>query len=215
MAHNQPEILLSAQRLSCIKQDRVLFEDLSFDVKAGDIVIIGGENGAGKTSLLRIMAGLSMPNDGDINYLNESIFDFPEQYRQDLLYIGHSAGVKSELTASENLSFYLKLQGTEPTHELVLEYLTNVGLYAFDDATAATLSAGQKRRIALAQLWLQQNRVWILDEPFTAIDTKGVSVIEQQIQAHSEQGGCVLMTTHQTLSIDPKRLTFVNLTYRF
>ena len=213
MSDNQSIPLVSVKNLTCTKQDRILFEQLNFDIYAGDIVIIGGANGAGKTSLLRILAGLSEPTEGVIHYRNDPLFYVIEQFKQDLLYIGHAAGIKSELTAQENLTFYMALKGNN--HDNALSHLKKIGLYAFEDAHASTLSAGQKRRIALAQMWEHNEKVWILDEPLTAIDAKGVAALEQQIITHAESGGCVIMTTHQPLSIDPARLTHLNLAYRF
>lgn len=205
--------LLQADNLTCIREDRILFEQLNCQFNAGDIVQIAGPNGAGKTSLLRILAGLSQPYEGCVKYKNTPLADNVEQYNQNLTYIGHLTGVKDEMTAQENLSFYLSMQGQNP--ETAEETLEKVNLLGFEDALASHLSAGQHRRIALARLWQCQKPVWILDEPFTAIDKQGVKNLEQLIVEHAEQGGCVILTTHQDLAIDPQRLKTISLQYRF
>lgn len=205
--------LLSAEKVTCIREDRVLFDELAFSLNAGDIVQVEGPNGTGKTSLLRILAGLSQPYSGSIKYKTEAINDCAEEYHQDLLFLGHLPGIKGEMTAQENLEFNLALHGLATDNaEQVLE---QVNLYGFEDALAQHLSAGQHRRIALARLWQTRAKIWILDEPFTAIDKAGVKKLEQLIVEHADNGGVVVLTTHQDLSIDPNRYTKIQLEYRF
>ena len=204
--------LISAEQLTCIREDRILFEQLSFAINAGDIVQIEGPNGAGKTSLLRILAGLSQPYDGSVLFSGQSITENRELYHQNLLYLGHTPGVKSEMTAQENLAFNLSLHGNNPyTAE---QTLSKVNLLGFEDATASHLSAGQHRRIALARLWQSQAKVWILDEPFTAIDKQGVANLERLFLQHIDNGGAVILTTHQDLYIANDRLKKITLEYR-
>ncbi|MBL4911410.1 MAG: cytochrome c biogenesis heme-transporting ATPase CcmA [Alteromonadaceae bacterium] len=218
--------LLSAKNLTCIREDRILFEQLNLQVNAGDIVQIEGPNGAGKTSLLRILAGLSQPYDGEVFFsaniqeqkLEQNIHDDSELYHQNLLYLGHLAGVKGEMTAAENLTFNLALHGLNT--DTVDENLNTVNLLGFEDSLASHLSAGQHRRIALARLFSSQKQVnkakiWILDEPFTAIDKQGVANLEQLFLQHAEQGGCVVLTTHQDLTIAKENLKKITLAYRF
>lgn len=207
------QIILETKQLTCIKQDRVLFENLNTQFRRGDIVQVVGPNGAGKTSLLRILAGLAQPYDGFVYFDHQPIEQHPEKFRQHLLYLGHLPGVKSELTAQENLEFQLSLHGNNP--KLAEPLLSDVGLLAFENSPASQLSAGQNRRIALAQMWQSKAPIWILDEPFTAIDTKGVAALENRILAHADQGGCVIITTHQDLNIAPERVTRLELSYRF
>lgn len=204
--------LLRAEQLTCIKQDRILFEHLDVAVYPGDIIQVAGPNGAGKTSLLRILAGLAQPHEGQVLYNSTPIDADPEQYHQSLLYIGHKAGVKAELSAEENLQFSLALHQHDASQAEAL--LESVGLLGFEDSLAAQLSAGQHRRISLAQLWSSHAKVWILDEPFTAIDVKGVAAIEQQILSHAQQGGCVILTTHQPLSLPENKVKTLTLKYR-
>ena len=205
--------LLSAKSLTCIREDRLLFEALNIDVSPGDIVQIEGPNGAGKTSLLRILAGLSQPYEGNVYFQAENISDQRETFHQNLLYLGHLPGVKDEMTAQENLEFNLALHGlNKATAESTL---AEVSLLGFEDTLAAHLSAGQHRRIALARLWQSQAKVWILDEPFTAIDKLGVEKLEQLFLQHADNGGCVILTTHQDLSLPAERVKKVTLAYRF
>jgi len=213
--------LLSADHLTCIREDRILFEQLNLQINAGDIVQIEGPNGAGKTSLLRILAGLSQPYEGQVFFYNhksnnenkKTIAEDREQYHQNLLYLGHLPGVKGEMSASENLTFNLALHGLN-TDEVEND-LAAVNLLGFEDSLASHLSAGQHRRIALAQLLSSKAKIWILDEPFTAIDKQGVENLEKLFLQHAEQGGCVILTTHQDLTIAKAHLKKITLAYRF
>ncbi|WOT05117.1 cytochrome c biogenesis heme-transporting ATPase CcmA [Shewanella youngdeokensis] len=206
--------LVSANNLTCIREERILFDELSFEIGEGEIVQIEGPNGAGKTSLLRIIAGLSRPYAGNINFKNEDICRCRDEYNDELLYLGHLAGVKSELTAEENLKFNLRLSGYDGFD--TREILEKVNLSGFEEALAGHLSAGQHRRTALARLWHTNCKIWLLDEPFTAIDKKGVEELEQLFLAHAKRGGCVILTTHQDMSlISDDILRKIRLDYRF
>ena len=205
--------LLSARGLTCIREERILFEELEFTIAAGDIVQIEGPNGAGKTSLLRILAGLSQPYDGNIYFQENPLAQQRETFHQELLYLGHLPGVKDEMTAQENLEFNLALHGLNSN--TAEKTLSEVNLLGFEDALASHLSAGQHRRIALARLWQSQAKIWILDEPFTAIDKLGVKKLEQLFLQHADNGGCVVLTTHQDLSLPAERVKKVTLAYRF
>lgn len=204
--------LLDIQQLTCIRQDRILFEALSFAVNAGDIIQIEGPNGAGKTSLLRILAGLTQPYDGKVLFEGVNINQSTDSYHQALLYLGHTPGVKHELTALENLNFNLAMANCDADAE---QTLAQVNLMGFEYELASHLSAGQHRRIALAQLFVSTAKVWILDEPLTAIDKQGVKQLEQLFVAHAERGGCVILTTHQDLMIDYAKFSKFSLSYRF
>tara|TARA_R110002167_G_C12702792_1_gene653836 strand:- start:7973 stop:8644 length:672 start_codon:yes stop_codon:yes gene_type:complete len=205
--------LLSARGLTCIREERILFEELEFTIAAGDIVQIEGPNGAGKTSLLRILAGLSQPYDGNIYFQENPLAQQRETFHQELLYLGHLPGVKDEMTAQENLEFNLALHGLNSN--TAEKTLSEVNLLGFEDALASHLSAGQHRRIALARLWQSQAKIWILDEPFTAIDKLGIKKLEQLFLQHADNGGCVVLTTHQDLSLPAERVKKVTLAYRF
>jgi heme exporter protein A len=206
--------LISAKQLTCIREERLLFETLSVEIFAGDIVQIEGANGSGKTSLLRILSGLSQPYEGKVYFQQMNIEDCREQFQQNLLYLGHLAGIKGEMSAEENFSFNTALHGNQNCHHE--DYLSCVNLCGFEDSLASQLSAGQHRRIALARLYQSQAAVWILDEPFTAIDKEGVASLEALFVEHAKRGGCVIMTTHQDLmTINSSTIKKVTLDYDY
>lgn len=204
--------LIQAVNLTCIREERLLFDELSFAIYPGEIVQIEGENGSGKTSLLRILSSLSQPYEGEVKFKGKVINDCIEEFHQHLSYLGHLPGVKGEMTAEENLQFNLALHGNGC--EDLLTSLNKVNLSGFEDSLAAHLSAGQHRRIALANLYQSNALIWILDEPFTAIDKQGVASLEKLITLHAKRGGCVILTTHQDLiSIHPDKIKKINLDY--
>lgn len=190
--------MLEALNLSCVRDERTLFSGLSFTIQPGEIVQIEGHNGAGKTSLLRILAGLSSPDEGEVQWLGQNTRRQREVFHQDLLFLGHSPGIKSVLTAYENLAFYQSHRGDE-AQTAIYDALEQVGLLGYEDVVVAQLSAGQQRRVALARLWISQASLWILDEPLTAIDKQGVSTLIELFERHAHNGGMVLLTTHQDL----------------
>ena len=206
--------LLSATSLTCIREERLLFDQLDIEINTGDIVQVEGPNGSGKTSLLRILAGLSQPFEGEIFFNNQLINQSREEFHQNLLYLGHLPGVKGEMNAQENLSFNLALHGLNNDATDIKETLAEVNLSGFEDSLASHLSAGQHRRISLARLYKSNARIWILDEPFTAIDKQGVHALEQLFKAHINQGGCVILTTHQDLlTFEPSQIKKITLDY--
>ncbi|KLV10979.1 cytochrome c biogenesis heme-transporting ATPase CcmA [Photobacterium ganghwense] len=214
--------MLSVEELSCTRDERVLFEDLHFSVSSGELVQIEGQNGAGKTTLLRILAGLGRADNGIVSWNDENIESARELYHQDLLFLGHQTGVKRELTAYENLSFFQSMHVHNGDNGLTGEAmvsgadslwqaLARVGLAGREDVPAGQLSAGQQRRVALARLWLSNHKLWILDEPLTAIDKQGVKVLEQLFLSHVQRGGMVILTTHQDMFADSDHLRKIKL----
>ncbi|MBF7995738.1 cytochrome c biogenesis heme-transporting ATPase CcmA [Rahnella laticis] len=195
--------MFEALNLSCVRDERTLFSGLSFTVLPGEMVQIEGRNGAGKTSLLRILAGLSSPDAGEVRWQGVNTRRQRDVFHQELLYLGHQPGIKSVLTAFENLAFYLSVSSPsvrgDAAAEAIYQALENVGLLGYEDVTVAQMSAGQQRRVALARLWLSNAPLWILDEPLTAIDKQGVATLIALFEQHAEQGGMVLLTTHQDL----------------
>lgn len=194
--------MLEVSNLTAIRDERVLFESLSFNIQPGELVQVEGRNGTGKTTLLRIISGLGERDEGSISWKSETIESSRDTYHQDLLFLGHQTGVKRELTAFENLDFYQSIHGNNTTREDIFQALTQVGLAGREDVPAGQLSAGQQRRVALARLWLSKQILWILDEPLTAIDKQGVKVLEALFLEHAQSGGIVLLTTHQDMFAD-------------
>lgn len=191
--------MLEAKNLACVRDDRVLFSQLNLRIAPGDIVQIEGVNGAGKTSLLRILAGLLTPEEGEVHWRQQDIRRQRPAYQRELLYIGHQAGIKLALTPFENLAFYQSAGGAGRDKQKVWRALAQMELAGYEDLPAAGLSAGQQRRVALARLWLSVARLWILDEPFTAIDSEGAARLTVLFARHSAAGGMVLLTTHQAM----------------
>ena len=198
-----PEVLLRAENLLFEYDDLLLFEQLSFSVKQGEVVYVEGPNGSGKTTLLKILCGLIEPTEGRLYWQDKRIgsADAHNSYRQNLLYQGHQGAVKASLSARENLKWLLSLKGLRCTTNVIDDALALSGLMGFEDIPCGHLSAGQKRRVGLARIFISNEKVWILDEPFTAIDKKGVASLESAINRHAEQGGVVLITTHQSMNL--------------
>lgn len=206
--------MLIVDSVTCIKQERCLFEGLSFQLNAGEILQLEGQNGAGKTSLLRILAGFSYPEEGTISWLMHDIHKYNDEYLNDVLFIGHKTGVNAQLTALENVAFWSQLQGyfaPENRYDL----LAQLGLVGLEDIPVRMLSAGQQRRVALARLWSNDAKLWMLDEPFTAVDKKGVVLLQQRFQAHLQAGGSIILTSHQDLTEYFPQLRTLTLEYRF
>ncbi len=189
---------LKLENIACERGETLLFEGCNLTVNSGDWVQIEGHNGIGKTSLLRILAGLSLPAAGEVFWNDVAICKQREQYYAELFYLGHHSGVKPELTPWENLRFFQKIQQLPQDDEAIWTALEKVSLIGREDLPCSHLSAGQQRRVALAKLWLTQAKLWILDEPFTAIDKKGVADLIAHIEQHCEQGGLVIFTSHQS-----------------
>ncbi len=204
--------MLEVKELCAIRDERILFENLSFAIDSGELVQVEGRNGTGKTTLLRIITGLGDRDEGEIFWNQETIESSRDSYHQDLLFLGHQTGVKRELTAFENLNFYQSIHGTKNvTKDALYNALLKVGLAGREDVPVGQLSAGQQRRVALARLWLSEQKLWILDEPLTAIDKQGVKVLESLFLNHAESGGIVILTTHQDMFADNPKLRKIKL----
>ncbi|EKF73897.1 Heme exporter protein A [Alcanivorax hongdengensis A-11-3] len=188
--------MLTLASLACERDDRVLFSGLTMQARAGEIWQITGANGAGKTTLLRILVGLHGFYEGRCQWAIPRL-------QEELLYLGHQPGIREELSAEENLRFACALNGQAGD---LMSALQAVGLRGFEDVPAAHLSAGQKRRIALARLWLSRKRVWVLDEPYTAIDQHGVESLDACLQSAAGQGTLVIYTSHHRVDGRVRRL---------
>ncbi|WP_027857812.1 cytochrome c biogenesis heme-transporting ATPase CcmA [Marinobacterium jannaschii] len=192
--------LMIVENLYCERDDRVLFEDLGFSLMKGEVLQIEGQNGSGKTTLLRILAGLSSHFEGDIYWRGLPLMDVQDDFRRDMLYFGHQPGVKAMLSPEENLRWYAAMHPAIDLDRMATA-LDAVGLNGYEDVPCHSLSAGQHRRVSLARLYMTAAPLWILDEPFTAIDKAGVAKQEMLIQRHAELGGSVILTTHHELHL--------------
>lgn len=207
--------MLEACGLTCSKRDRTLFEGLSLVINAGELLYLRGPNGAGKTSLLRILTGLSEPELGTVLYNGIDISKDKSGYYQALFYLGHKSGTNGSLSALDNLSFWLAQHKVSLDIDALYDVLEKVGLVGLEDVPVRYLSAGQQRRVALSRLWLKPAKVWILDEPFTALDVKGIHMLELSMKDHVAKGGLIVTTSHQPLSETAGKHRVFDLEYRF
>lgn len=187
---------LEIRNLACVRGERLLFRALNLEMSSGDLVQVTGPNGCGKTSLLRIVCGLTLEEAGDVLWHAENTRG-SERFKQQCAYVGHRDGLKADLTTRENLVFHAQLTGGNVS--AVDAATERLGLSDCRDLPAGHLSAGQRRRTALARLLLSKQHLWILDEPFTALDDTGRDVVEQLLNEHRSTGGMALFTSHQAL----------------
>ena len=204
--------MLDVKNLFCERDERPLFSGLSFSVQKNEIWQIEGENGSGKTTLLRILSGLTEAFEGEIYWNNQAVEDVQVDFYHSLLYVGHLSGVKGILTPEENLRWMQQLN-PNLNRISIAEALDKVGLYSYEDVPCYSLSAGQQRRVGLARLYLSTAPLWILDEPFTALDKKGVAEKEKLISQHVEEGGSVILTTHHHLNVPNQKVQKINLNH--
>ncbi|AFJ98699.1 cytochrome c biogenesis heme-transporting ATPase CcmA [Cronobacter sakazakii] len=190
--------MLEARNLACLRDERLLFRALSFRVSPGEVVHLTGANGAGKTSLLRLLVGLARPEEGEVYWRGEPLAHQRSAFHQELLWLGHLPGIKVALTADENLAFY----HPQTRREARWQSLAAIGLGGYEDLPVEQLSAGQQRRVALARLWLSEASLWVLDEPLTALDAAGMATLTRRLEAHAARGGAVIVTTHQPLALN-------------
>lgn len=192
---------LEVKNLQCIRGDRELFNNLSFRLERSQLMILEGRNGSGKTTLLRALCGLYLADQGEILWDGVTTKKQDELFRRELLYLGHFNSIKADLTVLENLRFNTLLSGEKPKDEELMAAIDKIGLYAFEDNPSSQLSQGQKRRVALARLLLSKATLWILDEPFVALDVAAVKLLESVISDHVGKGGMVILTTHQEVPL--------------
>lgn len=210
MTYTHPAASLQGQNLSCIRDDRTLFSSLSFRLEPAQTLLVEGRNGSGKTSLLRMLCGIRMPDEGSISWNGRDIFKLSTDYLGSIAYVGHKDGVKLDLTARENLGVAMRLGN--PNQKISIETaLDAVFLSGFDDVPARKMSAGQQRRLALARLLVTQSQLWILDEPFTSLDRHGIEVIENLIKKHLSDDGMLVMSSHHSVSLEKQCVVRIDL----
>ena len=201
MAHElENREVLRAEQLFCERDDRVLFRELSFSARAGEVIQIKGSNGSGKTTLLRVICGLNDNYHGALKWFNEPIEDNQDDFYSSLIYLGHQVGVNKVLTPVENLRWSVGLR-ENVTSESIYQALAEIGLRGFEDSQCFSLSAGQQQRVSLSKLLLGTAIIWVLDEPFTTLDVDGVQLLEKLLGDHARKGGVALVTTHHELSL--------------
>lgn len=193
--------MLDVTDLSCARGDRCLFTGIDLRVEPGEWLHVRGANGCGKTSMLRLLAGLSQPVQGEIRWCGKPIGQDAQTYRADLLFLGHQAAVKDELTSLENLQLASELDGRGLPRPEAFAALRRLGLQGREDQAVRFLSAGQKRRVLLARLVTRKAKLWLLDEPFTALDTRAVEMLGTLIGEHLDRGGMAVVTSHQAVPI--------------
>jgi heme exporter protein A len=200
---------LEAHALECVRDDRTLFSNLGFRLERGQALILEGRNGSGKTSLLRILCGIRLPDAGTVTWDETDISKLGPDYHVHTAYVGHRDGIKLDLTPLENLAMARALG--KPNDTTLEEALEKVDLYGFEDVLTRNLSAGQQRRLALARLLVTDTVLWILDEPFTSLDTDGIKSIESLLDQHTTNGGMLAVTSHHAVNLANTTIQRINL----
>jgi heme exporter protein A len=193
--------MLTVSQLSCSRGNKPLFTDVSFTLQAGQALHLEGDNGVGKTSLLRMVCGLSPADAGEVCWQGQPIHQQAAAYRASMFYLGHAFSLKEELTALENLLSDAAVAGRSLHREQALVALARMGLRGREHLPLRVMSQGQKRRTALARLLVCQAPLWVLDEPFVALDVKAVDGLRGLLAEHVAQGGMALLTSHQPVNL--------------
>ena len=188
---------LRVTNIGCERQDQILFKSLNFELSAGQLIRILGNNGSGKSSLLKIITGILKPFSGEVCWNNQNINHQRLIFSRDLTYIGHKPAVKTELTVTENLFANMGLRGQSIDRITIEQTLELLSLKQYRSVQAGYLSQGQQRRIALCRLWLEKTGLWVLDEPYTSLDKQAVALVNTQINQAVAKGTMVIFTSHQ------------------
>jgi heme exporter protein A len=209
---NKHPDMLEALNLGCTRGTRRLFKGLNFSVNPGELIELRGANGSGKTSLLRILSGLATPAEGEVRWQGRNIRSLGEEYAGEIAYLAHQNGVKDELTALENLRVACGLSGNGLSKHEAQAVLEQVGLSRQQNLPARSLSAGQRRRVALARLLASKATLWILDEVLTSLDDTAIQLSRLFIGGHLRTGGMAIIATHQELDLSADRVQRIELT---
>ncbi len=193
--------MLSVQQLACERGRKRLFSDLNFEVQSGQCLQVHGANGAGKTSLLRIVCGLAESVQGQVCWRGADTRLDPGAFRAELVYLGHAPGLKDELSAAENLDYQSRIDGCALSPQHIAAALQRVGLGRQQHLPVRRFSQGQKRRAALARLIARPARLWVLDEPLAALDQAAQQLVSELVADHLQAGGLALVTSHQPLGV--------------
>ena len=203
--------MLEAIDLAARRGGTQLFSSLSFKAEPGCVLLVTGANGTGKTTLLRILAGLGTPSAGQVRWRGEDVAPFAQSLREDAVFCGHLTALKDELTVEENLAALITLAGESASRSDLREALANVALERKAGLSARALSQGQRRRIGLARLTLTHRPLWLLDEPVTALDSAGIALLTRLISAHLERGGYAVAATHQAMDLPAEQVRALTL----
>lgn len=206
LTSTQSSQALEARDLTCVRGDKTLFSGLSFQITSGDCLHVRGQNGVGKTSLLRLLTGLSKAESGAVLWNGLPISTEPSTFHRELLFLGHRDALKEELSALENLQMYAALDDVQLSLDTALAALWRFGLRGRENLPVHYLSAGQKRRVLMARMLTRQACLWILDEPFNALDSNAVAELESLIAEHLASGGMLVLTSHQAIKLPEVRV---------
>jgi heme exporter protein A len=206
--------MLEVIDLECQRGDRRLFTGVSFKLDRRELLHLYGHNGSGKTTLMRTVCGLISPTDGSIRWGGENIRKQRDEFAAELVYLGHKNGIKDDLTGVENLLVACKLDGTTVKRKQAWDALERMGLRGHEDLPARVLSQGQQKRVALSRLLLTRAPIWILDEPFVGLDVAAVDLLQSVIREHVEQGGMVILTTHQEVELTSGKIKKLRLGWK-
>lgn len=209
MTNKTPQEILDCDCLTLWRGDRCLFENLSFQIGAGVSALLHGPNGSGKTSLLRIICGLMQPEQGVVNWMGKPIQHQRQAYAEKLAYCGHTDGLNADLTPLENLAFFCRLHCADQANGTA--QLSGLGLEACANLPVRVLSAGQRRRTGLARVLATKAKLWVLDEPFTNLDTEGRAYLTEQLAIHLGNGGMAVIVSHQDHDIPKAQLLTIKL----
>ncbi len=193
--------MLEVINLECIRGNRRLFSGLAFSLERGELLHLQGHNGSGKTTLLRTLCGLIAPTQGSVHWKGTNIRHQRDEFAMDMLFLGHLNGIKADLTPVENLRILCQLDGLNISDKNIWLVLEKMGLYGHEELPVRILSQGQKRRVTQARLLLSKAPLWLLDEPFTALDKAAVDFLQTVIAEHLEGGGMAMLTTHQKVAL--------------